>query len=204
VGGLLRALTESTHMYRALLIVALLLPVGACASAQAKAPLESEPLDVPPVPPRVIDPAPVEPPPIPPVEDLPAPTPSTATPTRPRPPRDPNRVEPKNDSRPDTPEPEPAPQPAPPLPAPLRTGTAATGPEAERQIRETLGRANRLLETVDVRGLSDDRKATYESAKDSLARAEEALKTSNMVLARQLADRAETYAKLVSGRQIPD
>ncbi len=55
-----------------------------------------------------------------------------------------------------------------------------------------------------MRGLSDDRKATYESAKDSIARAEEALKTSNMVLARPLAERAETYAKLVSGRQIPD
>jgi hypothetical protein len=189
-------------MYRTLLIVALLLPVGACAAAQAKAPLESVPLEVPPVPPRVIDPAPVEPPPIPLVEDLPAPTPSMTTPTRPRPPRDANRSEPKNDARPDTPEPEPAP--APTLVAPLRTGPSPTGPEAERQIRDTINRAHRLLETVDVRGLSDDRKATYDSAKDSIARAEEALKTSNMVLARSLAERAETFAKLVSGRQIPD
>jgi hypothetical protein len=192
-------------MYRALLIVALLLPVGACASAQAKAPRESAPLDVPPAPPRVIDPAPVEPPAIPLVEDLPPPSPSPTAPARPRPPsRDTTRAEPKADARPDTPEPEPAAQPGPTLVAPLRTNTAATGPDAERQIRETINRAGRLLETVDARGLSDDRKATYDSAKDSILRAEEALKTSNMVLARSLADRAETFAKLVSGRQIPD
>jgi hypothetical protein len=191
-------------MYRALLIVALLLPVGACASAQAKAPLESVPLDVPPAPPRVINPAPVEPPPIPLVEDLPPPSPSPTVPARPRPPRDSSRTEPKGDSRPDTPEPEPAAQPAPTPVAPLRTNSAAAGPEAERQIRDTINRANRLLETVDARSLSDDRKATYDSAKDSILRAEEALKTSNMVLARSLAERAEAFAKLVSGRQIPD
>ena len=186
------------------MIVALLLPVGACASAQAKAPLESVPLEVPPVPPRVIDPAPVEPPPIPLVEDLPPPSPSPTVPARPRPPRDSSRTEPKGDARPDTPEPEPPAAPAPPLVAPLRTNTAATGPEAERQIRDTISRARSLLETVDARGLSADRKATYDSAKDSIARAEDALKASNMVLARSLADRAETFAKLVSGRQIPD
>jgi hypothetical protein len=190
-------------MYRALLIVALLLPVGACASAQAKAPLESAPLEVPPVPPRVIDPAPVEPPPIPLVEDIPPPTPSATAPARPRPPRDANRPEPKTDARPDTPEPEPV-VPAPPLQAPLRTQAAASGPEAERQVRDTINRANKLLETVDARGLGDDRKATYDSAKDSILRAEDALKASNMVLARSLAERAETFAKLVSGRQIPD
>jgi hypothetical protein len=125
-------------------------------------------------------------------------------PARPRPPRDSSRTEPKGDSRPDTPEPEPAAQPAPTPVAPLRTNSAAAGPEAERQIRDTINRANRLLETVDARSLSDDRKATYDSAKDSILRAEEALKTSNMVLARSLAERAETFAKLVSGRQIPD
>ena len=191
-------------MYRAFLIVALLLPVGACASAQAKTQLESVALDVPQVPPRVIDPAPVEPPPIPLVEDLPPPTPSAAAPARPRPPRDASRVEPKPDPRVDTPEPEPTPPPAPTPVAPLRTGPVPNGPEAERQIRDTLNRATKLLETVDARVLSNDSKATYDSARDSIVRAEEALKALNMVLARSLADRAETYAKLVSGRQLPD
>jgi hypothetical protein len=88
--------------------------------------------------------------------------------------------------------------------APLRTGTSANGPEAERQIRDTLGRANKLLETVDVRGLSEDRKAAYDSVKDSIMRAVEALKASNVVTARSLADRAENIAKLLTSRQIPD
>jgi outer membrane biosynthesis protein TonB len=189
-------------MYRALLIVGLLLPVGACASAQAKAPVESVALEVPPVPPRVIDPAPVEPLPVPPVEDLTVPTPSPA-PAKPRPQaRDTARTEPKPEAKPETPEPEPVTQPAP--VAPLRTGASGNGPEAERQIRDTLTRATRLLETVDVRVLSDDRKAALEGARESIARAHEALKASNVVLARSLADRAENIAKLLSGRQIPD
>jgi outer membrane biosynthesis protein TonB len=189
-------------MYRALLVVAVLLPVGACASAQAKAPVEPVALEVPPVPPRVIDPAPVEPPPIPPVADLTVPTPAP-TPAKPRPPvRDTTRTEPKTEAKPETPEPEPVSQPAP--VAPLRTGTSANGPEAERQIRDTLSRASKLLETVDPRGLSGDRKAAYDGAKDSITRADEALKASNVVLARSLAERAEKLAQLLTGRQIPD
>jgi outer membrane biosynthesis protein TonB len=188
------------HMYRAFLIVALLLPVGACASAQAKAPVEPVALEVPPVPPRLIDPAPVEPPPIPPVEDLTVPTPSPA-PTKPRPQaRDTTRAEPKTEAKPDVVEPEAAP-PAP--VAPLRTGPLANGPEADRQIRDTLGRANKLLEGVDVRLLSEDRRATYDSAKDSIRRADEALKASNVVLARSWAERAMNFAELLR-RQNPD
>ena len=189
-------------MYRALIVLALLLPVGACASAQAKAPLESVSLEVPPVPPRVIDPPPIEPPAIPLVEDLAAPTASSPTPPKPRPQaRDLSRTEPKAEVKPETPDPEPVPPP-PPV-GPLRTGTSANGPEAERQIRETLGRAKRLLETVDLRGLSEDRKAAYDSAKDSMTRADEALKANNVVLARSLAERAENFAKLLISRQLP-
>jgi hypothetical protein len=188
-------------MYRALLILALL-PVAACASAQAKAPVETVSLDVPPVPPRVIDPVPVQPPPIPPVDDLAAPEPSP-TPAKPRPSgRDPGRTEPKIEAKPE-PEPEPVAPPPAPVP-PLRTGTAANGPEAERQIRDSLGKTKALLEGLDPRGWSDDRKAALESARDSLTRAEEALKASNVVLARSLAERAENFAKLLTGREIPD
>jgi outer membrane biosynthesis protein TonB len=160
-------------------------------------------LEVPPVPPRVIDLAPVEPPPIPLVEDLATPTPSSPTPPKPRPQaRDANRTEPKPEAKPEAPEPDPVPPPAP--VAPLRTGTSANGPEAERQIREIIGRANRLLETVDVRSLSDERRANFDSAKDSIKRADEAIKASNWVLARQIAERAENIAKLLISRQFPD
>ena len=186
-------------MFRALLLFALLLPAGACASAHARAPVEPLSLEVPPAPPRVIDPAPVEPPPIPLVEDLAAPAASSPTVPKPRPQnRDANRPESKPEVKPETPEPEAVPPPAP--IAPLRTGTSANGPEAERQIRDTLSRANKLLETVDVRGLSEDRKAAYDSVKDSISRAVEALKASNVVVARSLADRAENIARLLISR----
>jgi hypothetical protein len=187
-------------MIRLLPLLALLLPLCACASAQARAPVESVALEVPPVPPRQIHPAPVDPPTIPLVEDLLVPPPSPA-PAKPRPPvRDTTRTEPRAEAKPEAVEPEPAPEPAPPPVAPLRTGTAANGPEAERQIREMLDRASRLLETVDLRGMSDDRRAAFDSAKDSITRAQEALKASNVVLARSLAERAENFAKLLGGR----
>ena len=190
-------------MYRALLIAALLLPAVACASAQAKAPIEPVSLEVPVAPPRMVEPVPIEPPPIPPVEDpatyAPA-SPVTAeararraatTTARSRSRRSspscpsPNRC--RNRRR----------RPVP----PLRTGTSATGAEAERQIKEIIQRARQMLDGVDTRGLSDDRMANYESAKDSITRAEAAIKASNWVLARQVAERAENIAKLLISRQ---
>ena len=188
-------------MHRALILTLLLLPVGACASTQARAPVESVPLDVPPVPPRVIATVPLpEPPAIPLVEELPPPTPAAAPPrARPAPPRD--RGEPKPEVKPELPsEPDPVvqgPQPAP-VP-PLRTGSSV-GPEADRQIKEILARANQLLDVVDRNVLSDDGKANYDSAKDSIRRAHEALKGSNWVLARGMAESAENIARRLGGR----
>jgi len=69
---------------------------------------------------------------------------------------------------------------------------------------ETMQRARQLLEGVDTRGMSEDRLGNYESAKDSLVRAETALNVSNLVLARQHAVRAENIAKLLTGREVPD
>jgi hypothetical protein len=128
----------------------------------------------------VIDPAPVEPPPIP--RGGRAPADAIGDGAGARGPADANRTEPKTDARPDTPEPEPSCRPRR-FRLPFGRGRAS-GPEAERQVRDTINRANKLLETVDARGLGDDRKATHDSAKDSILRAEDALKASNMVLAR--------------------
>ena len=187
-------------MHRRLLIVSLLLPAAACASAQAKAPVEIVSLDVPAVPPRVIDPVPIEAPPIPPVDDLSTPAPAPA-PVKPRQRPDANRTEPKTEVKPE-PDPDPTPPPAP--VAPLRTGPLANGPEVERQIRDALGRTKALLDGLDPRAWSEDRKAAFESAKDSVTRAEDALRASNVVLARSLAERAENIAKLLVSRQTPD
>jgi len=187
-------------MYRALVIAALTVPAAACASAQAKTPVEPISLEVPAVPPRVVDTVVIDPPPAPPVEEpVQAPTPPPSTKTQ-RPARD--RPEARTDPKPD-PDPEPAAPPAAaPAPVPpLRTGgQSASTDEAKRQIMEIVQRARGMLEGIDTRGMSDDRLANYESAKDSIIRAEAALKASNLVLARQIADRAENIAKQLTSR----
>ena len=58
-------------MYRALVLSVLTVPAAACASAQAKTPVEPVPLEVPAVPPRVVDTVAIDPPPAPPVEEPP-------------------------------------------------------------------------------------------------------------------------------------
>ena len=180
-----------------------LLPAAACASAQAKAkvPVEPAALEVPPVPPRVIEPLPSAELPLPPVENLP--TAEAPPPVRTRPQsRERGTEPPKPEAKPAETPAEPAATPAPagsPVP-PLRTPGAADGPEAERQVRDIIGRANKILETVDYGALSQDRRANYDGAKNFIKQAEENLKISNWVLAKSLAERAESLAKLLAGR----
>ena len=67
-------------MYRTLLLAALTLPAAACASAQAKAPIEPVSLEVPAVPPRVVETVVIDPPPAPPPEEpIQAPAPRDRT-----------------------------------------------------------------------------------------------------------------------------
>ena len=90
---------------------------------------------------------------------------------------------------------------APPQPvAPLRTSTTPTGPEATRQIREILDNTQRMLDKVDSLS-SDDRKANYDSAKNFMRQADEALKKEELTQARLFAERAQNIAnQLQSGR----
>ncbi|MEO7274051.1 MAG: hypothetical protein ABIX28_21790 [Vicinamibacterales bacterium] len=188
-------------MYRAIVVAALIIPAAACASAQARTPLEPVSLDIPVVPPRLVETVVIDPPPAPPVEEpAQAPVPVPATRTR-QPNRDPNRADARPEPKPD-PEPEPVTTaPVPPPVPPLRTGTqSASTDEAKRQIMEIVQRARGMLDGINTQGMSDDRLANYESAKDSIIRAEAALKASNLVLARQSADRAENIAKLLISR----
>jgi hypothetical protein len=187
-------------MPRAFLILAMLLPAAGCASAQAKAPVEPVALEVPAVPPRVIEPVTIAAPQPVPVDTTVAPAPAPAAP-KPRPSASGNAQRPE--SKPDTVKPDssveqdiPPPAPVP----PLRTGGQSSGPEVARQIRESLARNRTLLGGFDARTWSEDRKAALESAKDSIDRAYEALQAGNVVLAKSLADRAETLAKLLLGR----
>jgi outer membrane biosynthesis protein TonB len=177
---------------------------SACASASAKVnPADRPPLAVPPPPARVIEPAP-QPDPVPePVPELP-PAPAPTRPSRPtrdagpkqEPPKPP---EPKAGEA--TPTDTPAPAPTAPQTAPqLRTPQTADSSEAERNVRATIDRANKLLAGVNYGPLNNERKKAYNDAKMFIQQAEEASKQSNFVFAQGVANKAETLARELAGR----
>lgn len=186
----------------ALLILALAPFVSACMTTRAQTPAERPALEVPPVPPRVLEPvAAVETQRPEPVEDLPPPP---STPPRARPaarentPREPAKPEPKPDTPPEAPA-----QPAPAAPTnvpPLRIPGNADAAQAEKQVRETIWRADTLLNRVDYRRLSDGGRKAYDEAKLFMEGSDRALKDANFELARELAGKAEKLAKELQGR----
>ena len=177
---------------------------AACVTTRAQAPTTRPALEVPPVPPRVIEPAPTPPTPTPePVADLPA---APTTPPRPRP------TARENASREATAKPDPKPpenpvveptpaQPTPPATSvpPLRTARTADGAQAERQIRDIIGRANSLLGRVNYQKLTAERRKAYDQAKQFIEGAELGIKEGKFEYALELADKAETLAKELQG-----
>ncbi|MCA1559402.1 MAG: hypothetical protein LC753_06350 [Acidobacteria bacterium] len=192
-------------MKRILLLLLLIPFVASCATTRAQAPADRPPLDVPAAPPRIIEPMPSPPQlaAIEPVAELPEPPP--ATPPRPKAPRDTSaRDTPKPDAKPETP-PEPAAPVAPPPAAaapvpPLSTPGTADGSEAARQVRQVLDRATKALSSVDYRVINKELRAQYDNAKLFMQQAEEAIKQSNFVYAKVLADKADRIAKELQGR----
>ena len=189
-----------------LAIVFVVLATGAaaagCVTTRAQAPGPKMPaLEVPPVPPRVIEPAAVPPSPVPElVEDLPPAQPPVAA--RPRPPArdttqkpDPKPVEQPIAEQPSTASANP---PAAAVP-PLRTARTGDGVQAERQIRDIIGRANALLGRVDYRKLTPERRKAYDQAKQFIDGAEGAIRDTKFEFALELADKAETLAKELQG-----
>jgi outer membrane biosynthesis protein TonB len=190
------------NRWAALLVVALAPVVSACMTTRAQTPAERPALEVPPVPPRVLEPVDVGPPARPePVPDLPPPA---ANPPRPRPARDNNQREPvKPEPKPETPPAEaqpPQPAPSQATVPPLRISGNADAAQAERQVRETIGRADGLLGKVDYQRLSDGGRKAYNEAKLFMQSSEAALKESNFELAREYAGKAEKLARELQGR----
>ena len=175
---------------------------AACATTRAQTPTTARPaLEVPPVPPRVVEP--VLPPEAPAPElvgELPT-APSTPAPPRPRPNTPPpasreTKADAKPTEPPQTTEPAaPANPPSPSPVGPLRTSRTADGPQAERQIRDTIGRANQLLGRVPFQKLSQERQAVYNQVKQFIEQAEAATKEGRFDLALEYADKAENLAK---------
>jgi hypothetical protein len=178
-----------------LVVLATAAVTAGCATTRAHAPAARLPaLEVPPVPPRVIEPPPPMPVPQPePVEDLP-PAQPTAT-AKPRPPRDTTqKPEPKPD--PTTVEQPPVAAANPPASVPpLRTSKMGDSVQAERQIRDIIGRANALLGKVNYQKLSPERQKAYDQAKQFIEGAEGAIRDAKFEYALELADKAETLAK---------
>ena len=176
---------------------------AACSTARAAAPIERPALEVPPPPPRVIIPLPPPEMPSPePVGDLPA-NANGSAPQRPRPQRDRSDSQKPADPKPEAPPVEQQPPPAVPPPAPspqLRMPETANAAQLGGQIRETIDRARAILGKTDYGPLSEARKKNYTNAQLFAQQAEEALKASNLVAAKELAEKAERLAKELQGR----
>ena len=179
--------------------------LGGCAKKVVQAaPAPVPPLEVPVAPPRVL--GPVEEPPAPPSEPEPRETPQR--PARPR--QTPRPVGAPPETRPDAPKPEGAPA-EPPVPTAspdaareppvtLKTPQTANETEAERRVREVLGRASRQLARVNRAALNSDARAQFDTAQRFIAQATDALKVRNFMFAAYLAEKAETLANGLGGR----
>jgi hypothetical protein len=174
--------------------------VSACASAQAKGAAAGPPLDVPAPPSRVVEPIVAEvPPPLPLPED---PRPAPVRPVRPA-------AAAPSAARPETPrtdaaaaEPPKAEEPPKPptTPTTLQTTTAAAEGEVERGIRATLTRATADLGRINYRALNAEARAQYDTARRFIQQADEAIRQKNLVLAKNLADKAAGIAAQQAGR----
>ena len=153
-----------------------------CKSVRAETPVERPNLEVPPPPARVIDPVAVEAPNEPVVE-------TAATPTAPSRTRPPAAKEPAPTAKPETEAPPPVPS------TQLRTPGMPEGPEAERQIRAILNRADGMLKAINRRSLSRERQRSYDTALRFLSEGERELRGGNYLLAKELAEKAEKLAK---------
>ena len=158
-------------------------------------------LDVPPPPERDIEAVEVEAPP-PPQPPAPVPESPRTQPPRPRPApaREQPRVEPKPEPAPPVETPKPAEEaPRPPV-STLQTTPATVEGELERGVRATLTHATNELNRIDYRVLNADARTQYDTAKRFIRQAEDAVKTKNLVFAKNLADKAATIADQLAGR----
>lgn len=160
--------------------------------------MERPTLEVPPPPPRVVVPLPVpQPNQLEPVEDLgPAPL-SFAKPRRDNPAQ---KVEPK----PEEPKLVEPPAAAPPVQQPaaapqLRLPENSGSPQAS-QIVEVISRARGILNKVDFEPLTAAARKAYKESQMFANQAENELKTNNLAIAKEFADKAESLAKGLQGR----
>ena len=187
-------------MSKKLWFLVLMAPVAAaCTHAQAKATPEMPPLEMPAPPPRDVQPTEVEAP-----QPVPLATePAHSPPVRPRPSAPPPRPEPPK-AEPPKPEPPPAEPPKPvdepPKPTTLQTTPATAEGDVERGIQSSIQRATIDLNRIDYRALNADARTQYDTAKRFVRQANDAIRTKNLVFAKNLAEKAATIAAQLAGR----
>ncbi|MGE3843169.1 MAG: hypothetical protein AB7I50_16475 [Vicinamibacterales bacterium] len=161
-------------------------------------------LEVPVPPPRILAPLPPAEPPAVQTEAPADPPPAT----RPRTPARASGTERSPAGKPETPTENAAPtveapraagEVVAPTPA-LRTPQTANDTEAERRVRDVLGRALRGLEGINRAALSADARAQFDTARRFVDQATDALKARNYMFAGYLADKAEQLARGLAGR----
>ena len=168
-----------------------------CLGLRAKAAPVTEPLEMPPPPPRVVEVRdPEVPPPMPlpeePVRNTPprlppavvGETPRPAEPARAEAPVDP--VRPTDETRPPS--------------SVLQTTSAQEEAEVERKVRSLLTQATTDLNRINYRALSTDARTQYDLARRFVIQAEDALRAKNLLFAANLADKAAALAGQLSGR----
>lgn len=177
-----------------LTLAAVALFAAGCSNAKAQVLLpDAAPLAMPTPPAHVVMPAAPEPIPVPTVEVPVQSTPPAAINGN----QNRGRTDPPP-SRPAAPPATPpatAPAAAPATPTPLEA--AAKPSELEQNARTLRDSADRALEKIDYKALSDGGKAQYDTAKRFIRQADDALKAKNIVYAWQLADKANTIATLL-------
>src|SRR4051812_40974024 len=160
-----------------------------CSHVAAKTSPDMPGLEMPAPPPRDVEPSDVEVPPPVPLATEPAhnppPRPRPATPA-PRP-AEPRTEAPKPE--PPTPviEPQKPAEEAPRPPTTLQTTPATAEGEVERGIRASLQKATADLNRVDYRYLNADARTQYDSAKSFVRLADDAIRSKNLVYAKNLA-----------------
>jgi hypothetical protein len=163
--------------------------LSGCAKTQAKTPAPPVALETPAPPDRVIIPAPM-PEPVERATQPAAPAPAPAPRQRETPPTRPaERTPPAN---PPAPQPPAVAEPAPSPPPVLQT-TANPG-EVEQQARMLLAAAERDLDSINPARLNANGRTQYTTARNFVRQAETALKEKNVVLARDMADKAAVLA----------
>jgi hypothetical protein len=177
------------RLFFAAVIVAL--ASGGCATAKAKPGVAPAPLDVPAPPPRVI--VPPEPEPVQPPAAAPEPEPKSQKPAR-------RVVAPRPETKPDAVRVAEPPPPAALPAATLQQALPDTPAEVTRQVREQLAKAQADLRRVNYNALKPDARAQYDTAKQFITEAEQALSAGNLVFAVKVAEKAAGLAASLPGR----